>query len=31
MEESVGVYLEGHDPAAVDKWRKLFGWRMPLP
>jgi hypothetical protein len=22
---------EGKERAAVDKWKKLFGWRMPLP
>jgi len=22
---------EGKERVAADKWRKLFGWRMPLP
>jgi hypothetical protein len=30
-EEALLLENEGKERAAVDKWRKLFGWRMPLP
>jgi hypothetical protein len=30
-EEALMLENEGKERAAVDKWRKLFGWRMPLP
>jgi len=30
-EEALLLENDGKDRAAVDKWRKLFGWRMPLP
>ena len=30
-EEALLLENEGKERAAVDMWRKLFGWRMPLP
>src|SRR5260370_5866421 len=30
-EEALLLENDGKERAAVDKWRKLFGWRMPLP
>jgi hypothetical protein len=30
-EEALLLENEGKERAAVDKWRKLFGWRMSLP
>jgi hypothetical protein len=30
-EEALLLENEGKERSAVDKWRKLFGWRMPLP
>ena len=30
-EEALLLENEGKERAAVEKWRKLFGWRMPLP
>jgi Second Messenger Oligonucleotide or Dinucleotide Synthetase domain len=30
-EEALLLENDGKEHAAVDKWRKLFGWRMPLP
>jgi hypothetical protein len=30
-EEALLLEDDGKERAAVDKWRKLFGWRMPLP
>jgi hypothetical protein len=30
-EEALLLENEGKERAAVDKWRKLLGWRMPLP
>jgi hypothetical protein len=30
-EEALLLESEGKDRAAVDKWRELFGWRMPRP
>ena len=30
-EEALLLESDGKERAAVDKWRKLFGWRMPLP
>ena len=30
-EEALLLENEGKDRAAVDKWRELFGWRMPRP
>lgn len=31
VEEALLLENDGKERAAVDKWRKLFGWRMPLP
>jgi hypothetical protein len=30
-EEALLLENEGKERGAVEKWRKLFGWRMPLP
>lgn len=30
-EEALLLENDGKERAAVDKWRKLFGWRMPVP
>ncbi|SRR6266540_308404 len=30
-EEALLLEKDGKERAAVEKWRKLFGWRMPLP
>ena len=30
-EEALLLENDGKERAAVEKWRKLFGWRMPLP
>ena len=30
-EEALLLETDGKERAAVEKWRKLFGWRMPLP
>jgi hypothetical protein len=30
-EDALLLESEGKERAAVEKWRKLFGWRMPLP
>jgi hypothetical protein len=30
-EEALLLESDGKERAAVEKWRKLFGWRMPLP
>jgi hypothetical protein len=30
-EDALLLENEGKERAAVDKWRKIFGWRMPLP
>jgi hypothetical protein len=30
-EDALLLENEGKERGAVDKWRKLFGWRMPLP
>ena len=30
-EEALQLEYEGKDRAAVEKWRELFGWRMPRP
>jgi hypothetical protein len=30
-EEALLLENDGKERAAVDKWRRLFGWRMPVP
>jgi predicted nucleotidyltransferase len=30
-ERAIGLEDNGHERAAVDEWRRLFGWRMPRP
>lgn len=30
-ETAIGLEDDGHPRAAVEEWRKLFGWRMPRP
>ena len=30
-EEALLLENDGKKRAAVDKWRELFGWRMPRP
>ena len=30
-EEALQLEYEGKERAAVEKWRELFGWRMPRP
>jgi hypothetical protein len=30
-EEALLLENDGRDRAAVEKWRELFGWRMPRP
>ena len=30
-EQALLLETDGRERAAVDEWRKLFGWRMPLP
>ena len=30
-EEALLLDYEGKERAAVEKWRELFGWRMPRP